>query len=809
MAAAMGLGVSAGKAAVEGGGWGYVLAALPAVLIGRHAAFLRNVRYRGLVGFNELGDRLHGGGFDEDKFLPVFRRARSALARDFAPDAIAIRYGLPAILAFITGVIVFRVLGPDANLLDAQARVGAQYAAVGAYVYVLLYLGQRSFQRDITTGAATWAAVTLSLGPILGAIIALVWKKTNGSNDDFQVSDRALFFVAGLAPRQMALAVQEAVRRLWLTRPGTTNVSVNTLPLGEIRGIGPEIDERLAEENIRDVYALAMADPLRLYRNTAFDKRQVLAWMDEALLLTFCPEHARDLQKAGISGAIDLGSCKGKPERIKALAVKIDVKEDDLTGFVTQLYDDAQVELVWALYQYADDVFEDRESDTETLEAIPEDSPPIISRSMTGKQSAGAVAAAVGAIVLLVTALLAGDGGAFSAHHVLLRCTAVAVFGASCWRIWLVFEAKHDQDIFAWVWLVSSFVAYSGLTWVIAVQCDKLGIHEPYLSSIAFQLAALLAGGVSGRLWHDVSTFKAKLECASGQFPPNMRAYIDGVLVRYELGADNTSLTLAVTPGGHNLVLRAPGHIDATVPTAEFSSANRGVIKLSPMQKVRYVRFALNPTVEGIDVAVDGAPLNGRRGIFSAPLSVGNHIIKARGPGYGNEVSFKVEEGEGDAVFDIRLNPYPLVTLEIRPAEATKTAMISLDGEKAARQFSAALGRHFVTVLADDFNTWSGEIDVTGPGTTVISLKYAVVTVELGFDDQAARSVADATRTITLDGEERQIKERRFDTTAGSHSVRLTLAGYDPIDIILDIPGTLPFHNQAVKQLKKLAVPGP
>jgi hypothetical protein len=43
-----------------------------------------------------------------------------------------------------------------------------------------------------------------------------------------------------------------------------------------VRGITPEIEERLAEEAILDAAALAMANPHRLLRNTPFHERQIL-----------------------------------------------------------------------------------------------------------------------------------------------------------------------------------------------------------------------------------------------------------------------------------------------------------------------------------------------------------------------------------------------------------------------------------------------------------------------------------------------------------------------------------------------------
>jgi hypothetical protein len=48
-------------------------------------------------------------------------------------------------------------------------------------------------------------------------------------------------------------------------------------------------EERLIEEGVTDVANLANANPYRLRRNTRFDKRQFISWIDEALLMTYLP----------------------------------------------------------------------------------------------------------------------------------------------------------------------------------------------------------------------------------------------------------------------------------------------------------------------------------------------------------------------------------------------------------------------------------------------------------------------------------------------------------------------------------------
>ena len=142
---------------------------------------------------------------------------------------------------------------------------------------------------------------------------------------------------------------------LLVTRGADVAVASRNVPLFTIRGITANIAERLEEESIVDARGLAMADPLRLFRNTNFGKRQILDWIDEALLITALPEGWQGLQRVGISGAVDLAyltsGADGKCD-IGKLAEKASVDLVVLECLSLRLAEDAQVALVWYLYQH-------------------------------------------------------------------------------------------------------------------------------------------------------------------------------------------------------------------------------------------------------------------------------------------------------------------------------------------------------------------------------------------------------------------------------------------------------------------------
>jgi|GEM_PF-2480540 len=377
---------SVGAAALtpQMGGWGELLALVPPILVVRHAVYLRLVRRRGAsFGTAIDSDEFQEQGFTEKRFARIFARARAANDREFGTDVIAWRYGVPALVMAIVGVAEFEQLtnthywGPggvvDKLLLTREyvrlAWHGARFAAAGAYTYVVLYLGQRSLRRDLSSGAATWAAVTLVAGPIVGGTLALLWNKPPGSTADWTYD--SIYFVAGFAPRYAASVVNEAVRRLWLTRSsGSAQQPYVGVPVTQIRGVTPDVADRLEEEGITDAIQLAYADPLKLYRNTAYDKRQILAWIDEALLIPSFGDHWRDLASAGVTGCVDLaarysdlankaGNAGDPFELLSKSVATTGLTPDILRERASLLYEDAQVGLVWALYQVDDDGTDD------------------------------------------------------------------------------------------------------------------------------------------------------------------------------------------------------------------------------------------------------------------------------------------------------------------------------------------------------------------------------------------------------------------------------------------------------------------
>lgn len=319
-------------------------------------------------------------------FADTRRHLRSHLQLVWGLTAIIRDYTLPIVLNIFAGMVSAYLIcsdgaldcqlllsstnehNPDAHemahVLSAATIDGIRYGALGAYVYVLMLLGNRTFQRDITPGIAMWSGVQLLLGPILGGTAATI---LSNSTQLSGVTQYAVYFMAGLAPRELMNFLQKSVGRIWKSDQLPLDES-NLSPLTQIRGITPAIIERLAEESITDTTALAMANPLRMVRDLPYEYRQVLTWMDEALLLYFLGDRKKveTLHRLGISGAIDFATYHdpdnpGEDDSIPQLCKLFDPQITDadqvetqvqfLRDLIGRMYEDRQVQSLWVLYQ--------------------------------------------------------------------------------------------------------------------------------------------------------------------------------------------------------------------------------------------------------------------------------------------------------------------------------------------------------------------------------------------------------------------------------------------------------------------------
>jgi hypothetical protein len=382
--------------------WQWLLGSLPTLILFSHGAFLYYVRSKVVPRATAqnvsrakqmIAPTGLSNGADDDI---SYEHLLAAGERYFSAQAVLLRYAVPGVLLLgialgISNLIlrfaeqhyfyeqckeplvgVCQLLGKRVDVsgvvfLPPKAVMGAAYGLVGAYAYVLLFLGKRSFRLDITPGAATWCMVTMGVGPVLAGFLGLfVFDTTVVKIGTDAFSKIAVLFLAGFSPRFVVESLEEAGRRIFMD-PAKSAPPSRTLPLTSVQGISRDNQERLAEEGIDDASQLAMADPYRLLRNTSYDKRQIISWMDRALLMTRLPEGYSALERRGVTGAMALvwyveeekdKSDTTRQDAFKVLATEARIDETILRAVGRQLAADRQLRLLRILY-----VLDDGESE--------------------------------------------------------------------------------------------------------------------------------------------------------------------------------------------------------------------------------------------------------------------------------------------------------------------------------------------------------------------------------------------------------------------------------------------------------------
>lgn len=284
----------------------------------------------------------------------------------YSPAYFVTHFAVPVLLLLLVGFGAMSLAVSPPSVIDTPLILrGLRWGVAGAFVYVLIDFGARFFRNDLTVGAATWAIITLIVGPTLAVLFSVGWRMQVTAADSAWQTGAVLFF-AGLAPRRVVAIVETAALKL-LKAQADSMGPPKLIPLNQLRGVTMEIAARLREENIEDASALAYADPIRLVQNLPYDLRQVIDWMDQALLAVALPKHYEAVREKGVSGAIDLAwrwldasvspESGGKiavasapPESFKLLANDADPEARVIYATAGQLFYEEQVCLLWVMY---------------------------------------------------------------------------------------------------------------------------------------------------------------------------------------------------------------------------------------------------------------------------------------------------------------------------------------------------------------------------------------------------------------------------------------------------------------------------
>jgi len=349
--------------------WQWVVSLLPSLMVGYQLFYLW------LYHPKETGDQavlVIPPGQTAETAKQYKTQAQSSIDNNFNLRTLFTRYGLPAVLLGLTGIVITDIMIEPQNYFSAQLWTdnwvaatmlmrGIRLGAVGAFVYVLLELGRRTFRHDVTGAVAMWCWVTLVLGPVLAGAVAFLWHADAAPQGAGWWGTGVVLFFTGFAPRRVIAAIEQAAAELLKIGP-TSVVQPRVVPLTQVRGIGPQIEERLSEEGIIDVNLLASAEAVRLMRNTPFDMRQIISWIDEAILIVTLPRSWQALEEEGITGAIDLAWYYDQVVDVRTnlplpptpaindLAEKAKLSYSNLVAAIQRLNQDRQVQTIWSLY---------------------------------------------------------------------------------------------------------------------------------------------------------------------------------------------------------------------------------------------------------------------------------------------------------------------------------------------------------------------------------------------------------------------------------------------------------------------------
>jgi hypothetical protein len=175
---------------------------------------------------------------------------------------------------------------------------------------------------------------------------------------DAATSDRlgriALFVTVGFSPRY-AVSLLETLARKFVPS-GPAALEARAVPVNQVRGVDDDVANRLSEEGIATVTALSRANPIRLLRNTRYDKGLILFWIDNAILLETFPEAWKALERIGVIRASALvwywlraPSPTSKDDALDAIAEGASLDKTILRSTAARLAADAQVRMIMLL----------------------------------------------------------------------------------------------------------------------------------------------------------------------------------------------------------------------------------------------------------------------------------------------------------------------------------------------------------------------------------------------------------------------------------------------------------------------------
>jgi len=271
-------------------------------------------------------------------------------------------YAYPLVLTFLvaTGFAAVSLVraGIDLGLYEKwvdlikKVSINAIAGFWGAFLWGTYDSLSRFRSRSWTPNAIHFTWLRLLVGPALGTLAALPFAASYSPLVAFALgsfpTDALRRWAQSLAADKLKFAadMQMPIRPPWST----------------IQGLTTEIVERLAEADISSPCHLACAEPVGLHSKTNIEWRTILDMIDQALLAVYLEEKAANLRPLGVRGAIEVAVLwprlsAGGPVNVQALqtveAMRAALALDSpapVLNLIQNLYEDAQVNLIWELW---------------------------------------------------------------------------------------------------------------------------------------------------------------------------------------------------------------------------------------------------------------------------------------------------------------------------------------------------------------------------------------------------------------------------------------------------------------------------
>ena len=167
--------------------------------------------------------------------------------------------------------------------VDRQTANLVFYAYLGAYVFSVQELVRRYNTFDLQPQVYSSAVVRMLIVVAIVFVAASIILAESGKPADTNAQaiwPAAVAFAIGIFPTQGLYWLAQLGNRLIAPAPPERS----QLPLGNLLGISPWHEARLAQMGIDDAQNLATVDIRRLLLTTQFDTQEIASWVDQAML---------------------------------------------------------------------------------------------------------------------------------------------------------------------------------------------------------------------------------------------------------------------------------------------------------------------------------------------------------------------------------------------------------------------------------------------------------------------------------------------------------------------------------------------